>query len=117
MLVVATVLVQALVGALLIITYADTGTTARNLTNFQQCMVDYNQKFSQAYKVRSDNYQATQDPMEKLLKAVRNKDNKAFQAALDRYLAVRKRQARERESHPLPPLPEQFCGSVPGEQG
>lgn len=114
MMVVATVIAQALVGILLIVTYANTGKTAKVLAEYQACVADYNQQFSTIYKARSEAAVQTDKVLDKVIKAVDDQDAKAFRRAVDNYLEARERQDRNRVQNPTPPLPISFCGPVPG---
>lgn len=77
---------------------------------FTQCTAEWQADFLSAYEARSDAAALVSDAMDGVVKAVHDQDPKAFSAAVQNYLAVRKQQINERAKNPLPPLPTVVCG-------
>lgn len=96
------VLANAVIGALLIKTRADTG-------HLTECVAAYNQQFSQAYLARATASQAATDSLDRLLLAVAKQDRAEFQKALNDYNKLRADYKAQITKSPLPALPEDYC--------
>lgn len=102
------VLTQVIVGVLLILTYNQT-------QSYSRCTATWQQEFSQAYQPRARAHAEASEAMDDIVKAVAGgvhtpQEEAAMLVAVDRYLAVRAQQDRDREANPYPPLPQTLCG-------
>jgi hypothetical protein len=50
--------------------------------------------------------------MDAVVRAVYKQDRDAFAKAVRAYVRTRDQQDADRETHPLPPLPERVCGNA-----
>lgn len=101
---IATVVLNATVGVLLILTRESTA-------DYTRCTATWQQQFGEAYQTRLDASVAVSGAMDDVVKAVASKDADAFRGAVERYVQIREQQDRERSRNPFPPLPETLCGS------
>lgn len=101
---VVTVALNVVVGLLLILTRESTA-------RYTECSADWQQQFGTAYRARLDASIDVGTAMDGVLMAVDSNDPSSFNTAVDRYVALRQAQDRERRANPLPPLPETLCGT------
>ena len=102
------------VSALLIKTRIDTSNVAVKQTAFTNCVADYNQKFSAAYRARLAPSAAATEALDKVMASVAESDREAFRKALQNYVDLRTKAKASQANNPYPPLPDDYCGPVPG---
>jgi hypothetical protein len=102
------------VSGLLIKTRIDTANVASRQSQFTQCVADYNQKFSAAYRARLAPSAAATEALDKVMLSVAESDRDAFKAALQSYVDLRTKAKASQADNPYPPLPDDYCGPVPG---
>jgi hypothetical protein len=102
------------VSGLLIKTRIDTAAVAGRQSEFTKCVADYNQKFSAAYRARLAPSAAATEALDKVMQSVASKDRAAFASALESYVDLRAKAKASQADNPYPPLPDDYCGPVPG---
>lgn len=101
------------VGVLLIQTRVTAERTAEELAAYSVCVSSWQQDFATAYKARYAASVPVSDALDEIVQAVETGDTGRMRAAIADYLRVRDAQTMERDQNPLPPLPEQLCGTAP----
>lgn len=86
---------------------------ARDLATYSNCTNKWQQDFATGYQARYDAAVLVSEAMDGVVGAVAAQDPEKFRAAIARYLKVREQQNADREKTPLPPLPDQLCGTAP----
>lgn len=107
------VLIQLGVGVLLIQTRLTATDTASNLADYQECVSMWQQDFAAAYKARYTASLPVADALDEIVLAVSAGDRDRINVAIEEFLEVRDDQTVERRDNPLPPLPDQLCGTAP----
>lgn len=102
------------VSGFLIKTRIDTTNVAARQAAFTKCVADYNQNFSAAYRARLAPAAAATEALDKVMLSVADKDRDAFAAALKNYVDLRTKAKASQAQNPYPPLPDDYCGPVPG---
>lgn len=105
---------NVVVSGLLIKTRIDTANVAARQVEFTQCVADYNQRFSAAYRARLAPSAAATEALDKVMASVAEADRAAFKAALQSYVDLRAKAKASQANNPYPPLPDDYCGPVPG---
>lgn len=104
---VVSLVANAAVGVLLILTRTQT-------ERYAECTAEWQQQFSVAYLARSDAAAEVSEAMDEVLLAVSAEDQARFDRAVRNYVTLRANQEKERSENPLPPLPETLCGKPTG---
>jgi hypothetical protein len=105
---------NVVVSGLLIKTRIDTANVAARQSTFTKCVADYNQKFSTAYRARLAPSAAATEALDRVMASVAQSDKEAFTAALQSYVDLRTKAKASQVANPYPPLPDDYCGPVPG---
>jgi hypothetical protein len=105
---------NVVVSGLLIKTRIDTANVAARQSDFTKCVADYNQKFSAAYRARLAPSAAATEALDRVMASVAESDRAAFKAALKSYVDLRAKAKASQVDNPYPPLPDDYCGPVPG---
>lgn len=115
---VLTLVLNAVVGLLLIVTRQNSIATAERLketserlAEYTTCTAAWQQRFGEAYRARVDASKRVDTALDAVVRAVDAQDPDAFARSVDRYVELRDQQATARAENPLPPLPEQLCGT------
>lgn len=100
------------IGALMIVSRVQQTDIAREQTRFTECVADYNQQFSSAYKARLASSGQATDALDRVMMAVSSKDEAEFKAALADYVKLRLAAKAQQRANPYPALPDDYCGKV-----
>lgn len=101
---VLTLTLNTVVGLLLI-------ATRQSAADFSKCSAQWQQQFGSAYRARIAAAKKVDTALDGVLRAVAAEDPDAFRRAVAQYVQLRDDQATARADNPLPPLPEQLCGT------
>ena len=106
---------------LLVKTRADLAESVREFTEYQTCQADYQQRFATTYSARAgiaEPISAADDAVFRAILALldgKTTDADQLRDAIEYRIEVRRDQRRERADNPIPPLPDQVCGTSPVE--
>jgi hypothetical protein len=98
------ILAQLLTGFLLYLTRA-------SANDYYACMAKWQQDSALAQNARLEANVPVQAAMDAIVESVHDKNQTAFDAAVEDYVTLREDQIASQKEHPPPPLPSNVCGN------